>query len=105
MNSLIWGFVAVVICLAVFGAYLSERAAQADRDAWQLFVDSNDCHVVETRDAQSASSYGPSFGADGKMSMGFQSISIEAQECWLCANGKKYWKKVGLAFDRSEGGK
>ncbi|RRY17904.1 hypothetical protein EGJ57_16260 [Brucella anthropi] len=105
MSYLFWSCIGALLCLACFAAYVAEREAEAERDAWQLFVDSNSCHVVEKRDAQSASSYGPSIGFDGKMTMGFQSITIEAQECWLCANGKKYWKKAGLAFDRMGGAK
>lgn len=93
----------IVLVGAVIGmVFLGAAADEAERKEWQAFVDANGCTVVEQKDAQSGSSVGPVIGMDGKLGFAIQTTTLAAQECWLCKNGQKYWKKAGLAEDRTK---
>lgn len=90
--------------LLVFGVlYFAALEEERVKREWQAFVDANGCHIVEVKDEQSGTSFGPSYGFDGNMSISTQTVRLSAQECWLCANGVRYWKKAGLAIDRLRG--
>ncbi|WP_440411125.1 hypothetical protein [Neorhizobium petrolearium] len=93
--------VGLFILLILIGiVVLAAREEEREKMEWQAFVDQNDCHVVEVKDAQSGTSIGPTIGFDGKLSMSTQTVWLAAQECWLCSNGVRYWKKAGMAVDR-----
>lgn len=94
----------VVIALAIFAIGLAAGEDAKERAEWQSFVDLNDCHIAEVEDSQTASSMGPGIGFDGKLTMIQQTVYHPARECWLCANGVRYWKKAGMAVDRSKAG-
>jgi hypothetical protein len=99
--SLMIGFaLPALVLVVVFGVVMTVRAEEKERADWQAYVDKNDCHVVEVAEEQSGSSFGPSIGFDGKLTMGFQTVRLAARECWLCRDGVRRWKKQGLALDR-----
>lgn len=91
----------IAVALVVLFSVLDMRESEKERAAWQAFVDENDCHIVEVKDPQTGSSMGPGIGFDGKMTLVHQTVRLPGQECWLCSNGTRYWKKAGLAIDRS----
>jgi hypothetical protein len=100
MSTTVWIGIAALVALVFAFALLAALDEERVRREWQTFVDANDCHVVEVKDAQSGTVTGPSFGFDGQMSVTTQTVRLPAQECWLCSNGVRYWKKAGMAIDR-----
>ncbi|WCA60273.1 hypothetical protein G6M16_007085 [Agrobacterium tumefaciens] len=105
MTTITWIIGGVFVVAAVLMlTYFGEQEEARIRTEWQSFVDQNDCHIVENKDAQSGSSVGPAIGFDGKLTLNFQTVSLPAEECWLCNNGRRYWKKAGLAIDRAKRG-
>ncbi len=103
MTIVTWALAGLAVAAVLLLTYLADREEMQQQAGWQTFVDQNDCHIVEIKDAQSGSALGPAIGFDGKLTLNFQTVSLAAQECWLCKNGRKYWKKAGLAVDRVKG--
>lgn len=106
MTGLHWIILIFVVLIAfiIWMIVLEAQDEERKKAEWQKFVDKNDCHVVEEKDETSASTIGPIIGSQG-IQFGLMTTSTPAQECWLCANGRRYWKKAGMAIDRRKEGK
>lgn len=87
--------VVLIVLMTVF--YGTAKVQQREATDWQAFVYRNDCRIVEVMDGETNTSLEPIIGFDGKMSLGVRSSSSSAQECWLCNDGRRYWKRAGLA--------
>lgn len=90
------GIIALVIAILIGGAF----AMMKEAEAWQKFVDANGCIVVESKDSQTFTTVGPVIGPNGGVGVGVGTGSTEAQELWACDNGKRYWKRRGMAKER-----
>lgn len=91
----------IVICVAIFiPAYWAARIEESKQKAWQAFVDAHDCRIVEQEDALTHGVVGPEIGTDGKVSFAFRSITKDARDCWLCNDGRRYWKAAKMAVER-----